>query len=161
MSKIKELLKEKDSVLVFDIDGVLAVCEFGEFTHFALSQEEWDILCNSGKSFYNENMVSQKMQNFLKNKDMSRIYVITAAGSSNEGEDKRNFANKFYNIPRENVFYVYRDKNKLEVLKQIKTKYPELEDYKIVMVDDTCSILNDIMENSNFSTAHISSFLDI
>ena len=33
-------------------------------------------------------------QEFLKGKDMSRIYVITSSGSKGEGEAKRDFANK-------------------------------------------------------------------
>jgi len=160
-SKIKELLKAEDSVLVFDVDGVLAVCEFGEYTHFVLTNEEWDALYKDKESLYDESKVSPKMQNFLKSKDMSRIYVITASGTSDEGEDKTNFANKFYGIPKENVYYVDRNRNKLDALKEIKAKYPELEDYKLVMIEDTCSVLNEIMENSGFSTAHISSFLDI
>ena len=161
MSKIKELLKAEDSVLVFDVDGVLAVCEFGKYTHFVFTDEEWDALYKSGKSLYDEDKVSHKMQEFLKTKDMSRVYVITASGTHNEGEDKKNFANKFYNIPKENIYYIDRDRDKLETLKIIKAKYPELEDYKLVMIDDTCSVLNTIMKNSGFSTAHISSFLDI
>lgn len=161
VSKIKELLKADDSVLVFDVDGVLAVCEFGEYTHFNLADEEWDALYKDGVSLYDESKVSPRMQDFLRNRDMSRVYVITASGSSYEGEDKRNFASKFYNVPKENVYYVGRDRNKLTILNKIKKRYPELEDYKLVMIDDTCSVLNEIMYNSGFSTAHISSFLDI
>ena len=41
MSRIKELLKDNNSVLVFDVDGVLAVLEFGERNHFGLNDEEW------------------------------------------------------------------------------------------------------------------------
>ena len=161
VSKIKDVLKAKDSVLVFDIDGVLAVCEFGEYTHFVLTDEEWDALYNSGKSLYSKDKVSPKMQEFLKGRDMSRMYVITSSGSKGEGEAKKDFANKYYNIPAENVYYVDRNRNKLDILKSIKAKYPELEDYKLVMIDDTCSVLNEIMYNSKFSTAHISTFLDI
>ena len=61
-------------------------------------------------------------------------------------------------------FYVIiscNKKNKIDKLKIIKEKYPELEDYKIVMIDDTVEILNVIMDNTNFSTVHISTFLDI
>lgn len=161
MSRIKDLLNGKDSVLVFDVDGVLAVCEFGEHTHFVLTDEEWDALCKTGQSLYSEDKVSPKMQNFLKDKDRSRIYVITASGTSNEGEDKKNFVNKYYHILKENVYYVDRSRNKLEILRKIKEKYPDLEEEKLIMIDDTCSILNEIMENSGFSTAHISSFLDL
>ena len=101
------------------------------------------------------------MQEFLKTRDMSRIYVITAVGNNNEGEFKREYANKYYNIPKENVFFVSRNIEKTEQLKKIKEKYPELENYRIVMVDDTVKILDHIMNNTEFSTVHISSFLDI
>ena len=160
-SKIKELLKKEDSVLVFDVDGVLAVSEFGEYTHYELIDEDWDASCKDGKVYYSEDKVSLKMQEFLRQKDMSRIYVVTASGTSIEGEAKKDFVNKYYDIPRENVFYIERDKNKLDTLNRIKENYPNLEDYKLIMIDDTCSVLNQIMENSHFSTAHISSFLDI
>ena len=42
MNRIKELLNDEESVLVFDVDGVLAVLEFGERNHYYFSDEEWD-----------------------------------------------------------------------------------------------------------------------
>lgn len=161
MSKIKELLKDKESVLVFDIDGVLASLEFGEYNHFSDNDEEWFENCSKGINPYTEDKVISKIKIFLKNKDMNRVYVITAIGHINEWEFKKEFAYNFYNIPKENVFYVKKDIEKKEKLFEIKKKYPELEDYKIVMIDDTTKILTDIMENTNFSTVHISSFLDM
>lgn len=161
MSKIIELLKSKDSVLVFDVDGVLAKMEWGTYNHYEIDDEEWTKACAEGVNTYTEEKVSNKMKNFLKDKNMERIYVITTVGNCNEGEFKREYVNKYYNIPRENVFYVNANSEKRKKLIEIKEKYKELEDYKIVMIDDTVDILNDIMENTNFSTAHISTFLDI
>lgn len=162
MSKIKELLKDEESILVFDIDGVLSVLEFGEYNHFDDSDEEWFEECSKGINHYTEDKVIKRMQNFLKTKnDKSKIYVITTVGHKNEGEFKREFANKYYDIPKENVFYVKKDSEKKEMLFKIKEKYQNIEDYKIVMIDDTVSILSDIMENTKFSTVHISSFFDI
>lgn len=161
MSKIKELIKDKNSILVFDIDGVLAIMEWGKYNHFTDKDEEWNLLCDNGINTYTEDKVSKKMQSFLKEKDMNNIYVITVVGTKNECEFKKEFSKKYYNIPEENVYCVKSNKNKIEKLKEIKNKYPEVEDYKIIMIDDTVEILNDIMENTNFSTAHISSFLDI
>ena len=161
MSKVKELLNDKESVLVFDVDGVLAVLEFGEYNHFNDSDEEWFENCSKGKNTYTEDKVISKMQNFLKNKNMDRVYVITAIGHMNEWEFKKEFVNKYYKIPKENVIYVKKDIEKKEKLIEIKKKYPELEDCKILMIDDTTKILTDIMENTNFSTVHISSFLDM
>ena len=161
MSKIKELLKDKDSVLVFDIDGVLAALEFGEYNHYLLNDNDWNKATSSGMNFYNEDKVCDKIKTFLSDKDMSRIYVITTVGNNNEGEFKKEFANKYYNIPKDNVHCVEDNSRKVIELMKIKEEYPELDDYKIVMIDDTVSILSDIMEKTKFSTAHVSSFLDI
>ena len=54
---------------------------------------------------------------------------------------------------------MYKNEDKVEVLKKIKEKYSELDDKYFVMIDDTIEVLNYIMENSNFSTVHVSSFL--
>ena len=89
------------------------------------------------------------------------IYVITTTFGNNEGEFKREYVNKYYNILNENVYFVDKNRDKTKILFKIKDKYPNIEDRKLVMIDDTVDILNDIMEKTNFSTAHISSFLDI
>ena len=161
MSKIKELLNDNKSVLVFDIDGVLALLEFGEYNHFDDDEEEWFNECTKGINHYTEDKVVKKMQNFIRNKDTNRIYIISAIGHSNEAIFKKEFAEKFYNIPKENVYCVEKRQDKKNCLFKIKEKYPDLEDFRIIMIDDTVSILDDIMQNTNFSTIHISSFLDI
>lgn len=161
MSKIKELLKDEESILVFDIDGVLALLELGEYNHFGLNDEEWFKECEKGINYYTQDKVINKMKNFLSSRDMSRIYVVTVIGHDNEWDFKKEFANKYYKIFKENVYCVKRNKDKKDILFKIKESYPALEDYKIVMIDDTVAVLNDIMENTNFSTVHISSFLDI
>ena len=161
MSKIKELLNDKDSVLVFDVDGVLAVLEFSEYNHYYANNCAWDKFVNGGNNLFTKDKVSKKMQKFLKNKDKSRVYVITAIGINKEGEYKKEFLKKYYGIFPENVYYVDRSNDKRSIILEIKKKYPELEDYKVIMIDDTTDILTDIQEHTNFSTAHISSFLDI
>ena len=160
-SKIKDILNDNESILVFDVDGVLALLEFGEYNHYIYDDEIWDDKNKNGYNFYKETLVSTKMQSLLANKDMKRIYVITTVGSNNEGEFKRDFVNKYYGILKENVYYVNKNRDKTSVLLKIKEKYPQLNSKKIVMIDDTVDILNEIMEKTDFSTAHISSFLDI
>ena len=110
MSKIKELLNDNNSILVFDIDGVLALLEFGEYNHYYASDEDWDEFVNNDNNLYTEDKVSKKMQDFLRDRDKSKIYVITAIGVNKEGEYKKQYLRKFYGIPEENVYFV--DKNK-------------------------------------------------
>ena len=161
MSKIKELLNDKESVLVFDVDGVLALMEFGEYNHYILSDEEWDNAVTNGANFYSEEKVSKKMQDFIKTRDLNRVYVITKAKTEREIEFKKIYLNKYYNIKIDNIYYVKDDFEKKEKMKLIKDMYQELDNHKMIMIDDSVTVLSDIMDNTPFSTAHISSFLDI
>jgi len=161
MSKIKELLKDKNSVLVFDIDGVLAILEFGEYNHYYASDADWDDFVNGDNNLYTEDKVSKKMQEFLNTLDKSRVYVITAIGVNKEGEYKKDFVNKYYGISKDNVYFVDRSNNKMDALNEIRKKHPEIEDYQLIMIDDTPDVLTDVQLKSKYSTAHVSSFLDI
>ena len=126
-----------------------------------MNDELWKQANELGINYYTEEKVSKKMQNFLKDKNMNNIYVITTVGNNNEGEFKREYVNKYYNIKKENVIYVSDNSEKATEIIKIKEKYPNILDEQIIMIDDTTDILSDIMEHTNFSTAHISSFLDI
>ena len=64
-----------------------------------------------------------------------------------------------YGILKDHVYLVYHNDEKLDVINKIKKLNPNLEDKYFVMIDDTVEVLNHIMDNSNFSTVHISSFL--
>ncbi len=160
MSKIKEVLNNDKSVLVFDVDGVLAVMEWGEYNHYGEDDETWTNMYSEGTFLYTEKYVCKRMQEFLKDKDMSRIYVITKVFTEHELEDKKAFLEKYYNIPRENVFSIRKNLEKVDGLNKIRLKYDDIDDRHFAMIDDTVEILTDIMEKTNYSTIHISSFLD-
>ena len=161
MSKIRELLVDNDSILVFDVDGVLAVMEWGEYNHYEVDDEEWARRCANGINAYTEDKVIKKMQEFIKTKDTNKIYVVTTVGNSNEEGFKKEFVEKYYGIPRENLYGTSNDNEKIHKLIEIKNKYPELEDRKLIMIEDSVSILNEIMQKTGYSTAHISSFFNM
>ena len=162
MSKIKDILNDKNTILVFDIDGVLALMEWGEYNHFGQTDEEWTKMYQDNNlNYYTEECVSKRMQDFLKDKDKSKLYVITKAYSENEWKDKINFANKFYNIPKEHVFYVDSNNKKADVLIDIAKKYKEIDEHHIAIIDDTVEVLNDVKAKTHYTTIHISSFLDL
>ena len=161
MTKINEILKDKDSVLAFDMDGVLSKMEFGEYNHFAMTDEEWKKACDdTEEGLYKEEYVIKKIQKYLKKRNMDNIYVITKVYTENELKTKQKFLTKYYQIKKENIFFVTSNSEKTEKLIEIKAKYPELEDYKIAMVEDSVDVLNDIFKKTNYSTIHISSFID-
>lgn len=161
MTKIKNLLNDNESVLAFDIDGVLAIMEWGERNHFLLVDDAWKSACEEQVIEFGEDKVSKTMLNFIKNKDKSRMYVVTKVYGNREGEFKKIFAKKYYNIPEENFYTVKENVDKACVLLKIKEKYPNINDENIIMIDDSTEVLNHIMKCTNFSTAHISSFLDM
>ena len=161
MSKIKELLNDPNSVLVFDVDGVLALMEWGEYNHYDEDDETWMNMHGEGKFFYTERFAIPKMQKFLQNKDMNRVYVITKVFTEYELDDKKQFLEKYYGIKRDNVFSVKSNPEKVDVLNTVKQKYLELDDHHLIMIDDTTDVLTMVMNNTPFSTAHVSTFLDM
>ena len=160
-SEIRNLLYDKNSVITFDIDGVLALMEYGKYNHFELIDQEWNEACERGENFYTEDRSIKKMKEFITNRNVDNIYVISQVGNQNEKIYKTEFVNKYYNIPKENVYFVKKREDKKNILFEIKKKYPKLQEKQIVMVEDSVDILNDIMENTNFATVHISTFLDL
>ena len=56
---------------------------------------------------------------------------------------------------------IYRNNDKISKLNEIRNKHPEVEDYQVIMIDDTPDVLTDVQLKTKYSTAHISSFLDI
>ncbi len=161
MSKIKELLNDDKTVLVFDIDGVLALLEFGEYNHFGLlTDEEWNKGCETN-NYYTEDKVSKKMQSFISKKNKNNIYIISKVNNENEVFHKKDYANKYYGILKENIYLVRKNSEKVDAINEIRSKHMDIDDYQIVMIDDTVNILTEIEEKTNYSTAHISSFLDI
>ena len=122
MSIIKELLKKEDSVLVFDVDGVLAKMEFGNHNHF-VPEEEWHTLLRENQSLYTRDRVSKRMRNFINSRDINRIYIITRTEHNNETQHKIEFASQYYGILKENVYYVEEEHEKAEKMVEIKKQY--------------------------------------
>ena len=158
MSKIKEVLENKNSVIAFDVDGVLAPIEYGEYNHYYANDEEWAEEIEKGTDFYKDVRSVKVLKDFISTKNINNIYVITKVMNEKEFNDKLKFLNKNYGILEDNCFMVYDDKDKLTKLDEINNKL-NIDDRLIVMVDDTVSVLNHIMENSKYTTVHISTFL--
>ena len=76
---------------------------------------------------------------------MNNVYVITTVGNNNEGEFKREYVNKYYNIKKENLIYVKDNSEKTDAIINIKALNPNTPDEKIIMIDDT----TDILKNEN------------
>ena len=158
MTKINEILESDKSIIAFDVDGVLAPIEYGEYNHYYASDEEWAKEIEKGTDFYKDMRPVNIIKEFIKTKNINNIYVITKVMNKKEFNDKLNFLNKNYNILKENCYMVYKDNEKLDKLKEIQEK-TKVEDKFIAMIDDTVDVLNNIMEHSKYTTIHVSTFL--
>lgn len=164
MSKIIENLKKEEKVIVFDFDGVLGSYEYTDMNHaIDMPDEEWDEYVEKFNPLEDSSKIRpfKTLQKFLKEKDMSRVYVCSVAGGKAEESAKMKFAMNHYNIPKENIFFVPDKTKKLDFLKYLhEEKYPELKESDIAMVEDTVKTLNQIFNNSDFMTVHVTSFMD-
>ena len=62
------------------------------------------------------------MQDFLRKRNMQRVYVITKGASIEEFNHKKRFVNENYGISMENVYLVEKETEKKEGGKQTKKK---------------------------------------
>ena len=99
------------------------------------------------------------MKEYIQTKNINNIYVCTKAYSDEEANMKIDFVMNNYNILKDHVYWVKENNDKLEIMNKIKELNPSVPDNHIAMVDDTVEVLNYIMDNSNYSTIHISSFM--
>lgn len=159
ISKIKDLFDMNETVYFFDVDGVLAVLEFGIYNHFDLDDDSW-ILKTKEEDLYQNVRVNKTIQRFLNDKDKSRVYVITRSATVEEFECKKKFANINFGILYDHIYMVDDFDEKLNVMNEIKNLYPTIEDKFFVMIDDSVGVLNNIKEHSNYSTVHVSSFFE-
>ena len=159
MSKIQDLINSNDTIMVFDVDGVLAKMEYGEYNHFAVDDDTWNKLIEEGEQFYKEEQAIPRMVEYVKSKDINNIYVCSRSFNVKEDAIKRSFLISVYGILEDHIYFVRNNEDKLKIMFKIKELNPNVEDNHIAMVDDTVSILNNIKESSNFATVHISSFM--
>ena len=158
-SKIKELLMDDNSIFIFDVDGVLAPIEYGEYTHYYADDDMWAQEIENGTNFYKDVRVVKEFKDFIDKRDINKIYVITKVMNEKEFDQKLEFLSNSYGIIKDNCYMVTKDLDKLSKIDEIKKKYPDIEDKYLLMIDDTVDILSYVMQNSNYSTVHVSTFL--
>lgn len=144
----------KECIVVFDIDGVLAAYEFGDFCH---TTPEWGP--EQFKSIDDNPYVGVSavpvLQEFIKEMPRENVYVCSVA-SEEEVECKAAFVTRNYEIDREKIVFVDKKDKKLQMLLDLKAKFPGKE---IAIVDDTVKTLDNIwLADNTIRTIHVSSF---
>lgn len=153
MSKLFKHLLDKNTTIVFDIDGVLAAFEFGDLKHNGCKDEEWETFVMNNKPYDKVSAIPQVKQ-FIKDKGTENIYVCSVSEPFEE-QNKKDFVIREYGIPEEHIYFVRDKKEKINIMYELAK---EKEQINVALVEDTTSTLNHIYNVSDFCTVHISSF---
>lgn len=156
MSQMLDFLSEDETCVVFDIDGVLAIYEFG-LSHSACPDAEWQDYIRTHDP-YATMRPARQFQRFIERKRPDRVYACSV-GEPFEADCKRAFVQRNYSIPVENVLIVGSKQEKLDSLKRIQHQ-TGLPEQRIALVEDTVKTLNLVYETTGFTTVHVSSFFD-
>lgn len=156
MSEMLDYLAEDGTAVVFDIDGVLAIYEFG-LSHSACPDEEWGRYIRENDPYATMRPVRQ-IQRFVERKRPERVFACSVAGEF-EALGKQRFVTANYVIPEENVLLVESSVEKIEALRRVRERL-DLPERRVALVEDTVKTLNQVYEASDFTTVHVSSFFD-
>lgn len=156
MSEMLDFLAEEETRVVFDIDGVLAIYEFG-LSHSACPDDEWQDYIRTNDPYATMRPAWQ-FQRFIERKRPECVYACSV-GEPYEAECKRAFVLRNYAIPEENILIVSNKQEKLDSLRRIQQQ-TGLPEQRIALVEDTVKTLNMVYETTDFTTVHVSSFFD-
>lgn len=155
--KMINYLLEQETIVVFDIDGVLAVYEFGDCRH-GVDDETWEDSFVEDNTPYTYAVPIPKLQEFVKKKGTDNVYVCSQS-SLKEKVPKLDFVKKNYGIPEGHVFFVENKSEKINVLRLLKESR-NVPECRVALVEDTVKTLDSILQCGDYVTAHISSFFD-
>lgn len=154
MSEVLEYLKKDDVAVVFDIDGVLAAFEFGKLHHNGCFDDDWEEFVKNEKPYDKVRAIPQ-IQKFVRDKGIKNVYACSVS-EDYEKENKSAFVVREYGIPQENIVFVKEKTKKIDFLKELAEKMGG-ED-KVALVEDTVKTLNQIYDNTDMITVHVTSF---
>lgn len=155
-NNIVDYIKNQGIIVVFDVDGVLAPYEWGNKRH-CMSDEEWNNALASGENLYGKMRPVKTLQEFIKNKNTSEVYVCSKSADG-EMQSKKKFCAVNYGIEPEYICFVKNKTDKLDFLNSLKSKLG-IPESQIAIVEDTIETLDYIANNTEYITVHISSFL--
>ncbi|MDO4503129.1 MAG: hypothetical protein Q4D06_08095 [Coriobacteriia bacterium] len=154
-SPILAHLADPQTAVVFDVDGVLALYEFGPLQHAAEVEGDWEAYVRANDP-YAAVPPAPPIQRFVAAKDPAKVFACSVAADYEE-PGKRDFVLRHYSIPAQNVIMVREKAEKIAALERIAQEQG-LEHIQVALVEDTVKTL-DAAAAAGFSTCHVSSFL--
>lgn len=146
---IEEILKNKNTIYVFDVDGTLT--DFNYAT----------------RSFWNPTMdpVSydnvrplKTMQKLISSLDKDKVFICSRATLKGEPEAKLTFLLENFDLRPDHIYFVKENIDKIDVLKNIQD-IKKVEDELILLIEDSTDVLYNVLVNTNYSNMHVSYFI--
>lgn len=159
-SPILELMSRPDTAVVFDIDGVLAIYEFGSAErpgHSACCDDDWETFVRENDPYRDAKPIAA-IQRFISERaavDPSLLFACSVADDYEEA-GKVAFVERHYAIPHDNITMVRKKDDKIAFLEYLAIR-SGLDRRNIVLVEDTTKTL-DAADAAGFSTCHVTSF---
>lgn len=154
MSALLDYLLEPQTVVVFDVDGVLAVYEFGDLMHSARPGGDWEAYVRAHDPYASSRPIWE-IQEFVRRKGPERSFACSVAADY-EAPGKRAFVTENYEIPSGHVAMVATKADKLSFLEGLAFEL-RLPRRRVALVEDTVKTL-DLACEKGFTTVHVTSF---
>ncbi len=154
MARAVEFLMQEDTIVAFDIDGVLAPYEFTPRCHSVIDDDEWFELVRTGDP-YGKLPPVQLIQRMIAQKGADDVYVVSVS-SPEEYLGKQRFVTANYAVDPSHIRFVPSKDQKLCALRQIAAERG-VEEAQVAIVEDTVKTLDVIARASSFATIHVSS----
>ncbi len=153
--------KLKDKYVFFDVDGTLSEYRYNDILY---GGRDYELGCQSLENLLFDNLFYtarplKTMQNIIKNLDSNKMFILGAAATNNEINQKYKWLEKNYpNIKKEHIIFICSTMLKPEVILAYSKKLNiDLND--IVFVDDRLDVLRKA-ETLGITSYHPSSFVE-
>ncbi|WP_130812866.1 hypothetical protein [Olsenella sp. Marseille-P4559] len=157
MTRLMDYLLEPQTAVVFDIDGVLAIYEFGELSHSACPDEDWEDYVRTHDPYASSRPVPQ-IQRFIADKGADHVWACSQA-SDFETLGKRAFVTRCYELDPSHVVTVTQKAEKVEFLRRLARELG-IPERRVAIVEDTVKTLDLVDQETGCVTVHVSSFFD-
>lgn len=145
-----EILNNKETVYVFDVDGTL--------TDFNYSVRAfWNPITDPIS--YDGVRPLKTMQKLISSLNKDKVFICSRAALKGEPEAKRNFLLENFNLKPDHIYFVKENNEKLGVLRKIQN-LTKVEDELILIIEDSTDVLYNVLINTNYSNMHVSYFME-